>query len=103
VDKSESTLSGDLVFGTYALTVVGVLLYLSLVAIGLASTVLATVTIHRRLSDSGKDERTRVLGTVGAGVVCFLGGWIFFDIYWLGSRMLRLLRSSANGTNGTLV
>lgn len=75
-------------------TVAGLLFYLALVAVAMGSIVAATVFVHRRLSERGYGDAPLAWFTIGAAVVAFLGGWLIFDIYWIGRTIVRSLRPS---------
>jgi cytochrome bd-type quinol oxidase subunit 1 len=69
-------------------SVLGVLLYLVLVAIGLGSTVLATVFAYRRLVNRGMHGASLIVVTTGACILLFLGLWLVFDIWWVGNALI---------------
>lgn len=73
-------------------SVLGVLLYLVLVAVGLGSIVLATVFVYRCLVNRGIRGTSLVVLTTGASILLFLGLWLVFDIWWVGCAILGSVR-----------
>jgi Mn2+/Fe2+ NRAMP family transporter len=57
-----------------------------------AGTIALTMTVHRRLSRRVPDIVEATLLLVVGSVILFGGGWLFWLIYWLGVRRLRLMR-----------
>jgi hypothetical protein len=77
-------------------SVLGVLLYLVLVAIGLGSIVLGTVFVYRRLVNRGTRGTPLVVFTTGASILLFLGLWLVFDIWWVGCAVLGYARRTSH-------
>lgn len=78
-------------------TILGWAFLLGLLAAGLGTTVLVTRRAYRRVRPSHGDAASVVLAGL-AGLGTFVGGWLAFDVYWLGRWVATRFRRPAPAT-----